>query len=244
MSSRLRCDSCDRQSLISASVRRKSLRSQESNFCDSSRIAASPRFSMSARMLSTVARILASSSARCAASRPRFRNFAIAASLTSLDRLRIDRRAGRAGQMQRRRGEEELVDAILRAILRQLLQIKDLTHRNADHRDHHPVPRLVGILRLVGPYFAAPGVGTDRRDVLFADPVAGLEGQPRRVAAGIAAPVLAFEAALLMAGAHDHEIALPYLDALLRRAVVELGIADGVAVVQRVHAFVAGDVEQ
>ena len=63
MSSRLRCDSCDRQSVISASVSRKSSRSQSSNLIDSSRTAASPRFSMSARIPSTVARTFESSSA-------------------------------------------------------------------------------------------------------------------------------------------------------------------------------------
>src|SRR6266571_8258173 len=51
--------------------------------------------------------------ARCA------RTAGMKASL-SLDRLRVDRRAGAAGDHQRRAAEEELVDLVARAILREL----------------------------------------------------------------------------------------------------------------------------
>src|SRR5262245_66678072 len=57
----------------------------------------------------------------------------------SLDRLRIDRGAGAAGDDQGRTAEEEFIDAVGRAVLRQLLEIEDLAHAQAHSRDHHPV---------------------------------------------------------------------------------------------------------
>src|SRR3954470_12661600 len=141
---------------------------------------------MSARMASTVARTFESSAARKAASRPRLRYRAICAAPKCglevdrkglLDGLRVDRRAGTARQVQRRRGEKEFVDLVAVAILGEFLQIEDLPHRNADRGDHHPVPWLVGVPGLVRTHLASPGIRTDRRNVLFADPVTRLEGK-------------------------------------------------------------------
>src|SRR5262245_14206397 len=113
----------------------------------------------------------------------------------SLDRLRIDRRAGAARDDQRRAAEEELVDAVLVAVFGQLLEIEDLAHAQPHGRDHHPVPRLVRLGGLVRPHLDAPGVGADRRDLLVLAPVTVLELDAGRVAAGIAAPLLLLEAA-------------------------------------------------
>jgi len=76
--------------------------------------------------------------------------------------------------MQRRRGEEEFVDVIVSAILRQLFKIKNLAMEmpiaglppNAT-ADWHPWSHWA--------HLAAPGIGADRRDVFFTNPVAGLE---------------------------------------------------------------------
>src|SRR5262245_8070206 len=152
--------------------------------------------------------------------------------VASLDRLRIDRRAGAAGDDQRRAAEEELVDAVGVAILGQLLEIEDLSHAQTHGRDHHPVPGLVRLGGLVRPDFDAPGVGADRRDLLVLAPVAVLELDARRIAAGVAAPLLLLQAALHLAGADDDEVAAPDRDVLVLGALVELVIGDGIAVLQ------------
>src|SRR5262249_54011203 len=113
----------------------------------------------------------------------------------SFDRLRIDRRARAARDDQRRTAEEELVDAVLLAVLGELLEIEDLAHAQAHGRDHDPVPRLIGIPSLVRSHLDAPGVGADRGDLLLLAPVAVLELDAGRVAARIAAPILFFVAA-------------------------------------------------
>src|SRR5213075_392542 len=107
-----------------------------------------------------------------------------------------------------------------------------------------PAPGLVGVPGFVGPHLASPGVRADRRDVFFTDPVAGLERETRRIAAGVAAPVVFLKAALLVPGAHDHEVALANGDTLLRGAGVEVGIGNGVAIIERLDALVTSDVEQ
>src|SRR5579864_7690870 len=145
------------------------------------------------------------------------------------DRLRIERRAGGAGDDQRRTAEEELVDAIVVAILGELLQIKDLAHAQAHGRDHHPVPRLIGFGGLVRPHFDAPSTGADRRDLLLLAPVAVLELDARRVAAGVTAPFTFRQAALHLAGADDDEIAAADRDVLLLGARVELVVGDAFA---------------
>src|SRR6266540_713881 len=162
----------------------------------------------------------------------------------SLDRLRVDRRAGAAGDDERGAAEEELVDAVGVAILGQLLEIEDFAHAQAHGRDHHPVPGLLRLGGLVRPHLDAPGVGADRRDLLVLAPVAVLEFHARRIAAGVAAPLLLLEAALHLPGAHDHEVAAPDLDVLVLGALVELIVADAFAVLEPVDAAEAGDVEQ
>src|SRR5580693_1574551 len=106
------------------------------------------------------------------------------------NRLRIDRRAGAAGYDERRAAEEEFVDAVLVAILGELLEIEDLAHAQPHGRDHHPVPRLVGFRCLVRPHLDTPGVGADRGDLFFLAPIAVLELYARRVTAGVTAPLL------------------------------------------------------
>src|SRR5580700_5165178 len=98
-------------------------------------------------------------------------------------RLRVDRRAGAAGDDQRRAAEKEFVDAVLVAILGELLEIENLAHAQAHGRDHHPVPRLVGFRGLVRSHLDTPGVGADRRDLLFLAPITVLEFYARRVTA-------------------------------------------------------------
>src|SRR5215471_4341288 len=93
----------------------------------------------------------------------------------SFDRLRVDRRAGAARDDQRRAAEEELVDAVLLAILGEFLEIEDLAHAQSHGRDHHPVPGLVRLRGLVRAHLDAPGIGTDRPDLLLLAPVAVLE---------------------------------------------------------------------
>src|ERR1700760_1582280 len=132
----------------------------------------------------------------------------------SFKRWRVDRRAGRAGDDQRRAAEEELVDLVLVAVFREFLEIEDLAHAQAHCRDHHPVPRLVRLGGLVRPHLDAPGVGADRGDLLVVAPVAVLELDAGRVAARIAAPGALLHAALHLAGADDDEIAAPDLDVL------------------------------
>src|SRR5690349_4164152 len=144
--------------------------------------------------------------------------------MSSFNRLRVDRASRAAGDDQRRAAEEELVDAVLDAVLGELLQIEDLAHAQAHGRDDDPVPRLVGVAGLVRPHLDAPGVGADRSDLLVLAPIAVLELDARRVTAGIAAPVLLGVAALHLSGADDDEIALPDLDVLCPRALVELVI--------------------
>src|SRR2546422_8564667 len=162
----------------------------------------------------------------------------------SLYRLRIDRRAGAAGDDERRAAEEELVDAVGVAIFRQLLEIEDFAHAQAHGRDHHPMPGLVRLGGFVRPHLDAPGVGADRRDLLVLAPIAVLELDARRVAAGVAAPFLLVKAALHLAGAHYHKVAAPDLDVLLLGALVELVVGYAFAVVQPVDAAMAGDVEE
>ena len=59
-----------------------------------------------------------------------------------LNRLRINRRSHRPCNRQRRPAEKEFVHFVRRAIVGQIFQIEYLAHGDADHRNHHPVPRL------------------------------------------------------------------------------------------------------
>src|SRR5580658_10469120 len=148
----------------------------------------------------------------------------------SFYRLRVDRRAGAAGDDERRAAEEEFVDAVLVAILGELLEIENLAHAKSHRRDHHPVPWLVGLGGLVRPHLDAPGVGADRGDFFFLAPVAVLEFHARRIAAGIAAPLLLGHAPFHLSGADQHEIAAADRDVLVLGALVELVVGNALAV--------------
>src|SRR5258705_4437086 len=143
---------------------------------------------------------------------------------------RIDRRADRARDRQRRRAEQELIHVVLCAVVRQILQVKNLAHRDAYHRNHYPMPRLERFGAFVWAHFAAPGVEADRRDLFAMYPLGGFEPQPRRVACRVSAPVAAREAMFHLAGAHDQEITGPHFDALRFRARIELVVAYAVTV--------------
>src|ERR1700730_968968 len=161
-----------------------------------------------------------------------------------LDRLRVDRRAGAAGDYQRRAAEEEFVDSVGGAIVGQVLEIEHLAHGQAHGGNDHPVPGLVGLGGIIGPHLDPPGVGADRGDLLFLAPVAVLELHAGRVAARKASPLLFLEAALHLTGAEDDEIAAANLDVLRLGALVEIVVGYSVAVLEMRDALEAGDVEQ
>src|SRR6266568_161883 len=208
---------------------------------------------MSARISSTVWRTLASAALIALASIPRLSQRAMVSlhsilvarlSSASLDRLRVDWRAGAAGDEERRAAEEKLVDAVLRAVLGEFLEIEDLAHAQAHGRDHHPVPGLVRLFGLVRPHLDAPSVGADRGHLLLLAPVAVFELDAGRVAPGVAAPLAFLQAALHVAGADDHKVAAPDRDLLLLGAGVELVVGDGFAVLEPVDAAEPRDIEQ
>src|ERR1700730_17087321 len=60
-----------------------------------------------------------------------------------LDRLRIDRRPGSAGDDERRAAKEEFVDPVLGAVLGELLEVEDFAHAQTHGWDDHPMPGLV-----------------------------------------------------------------------------------------------------
>src|SRR5215471_15554611 len=162
----------------------------------------------------------------------------------SLDRLRIDRRAGAAGDDERRSAEEELVDAVVGAILRQILEIKDFAHAQPHGGNDHPVPGLVRFRGLVRPHLDTPGIRADGGDLFVLAPIAILEPDAGRVAAGVAAPFFLLETALHLAGANDDKVAATDLDLLLLGALVELVVGNGFAVLEPVDAAQTCDVEQ
>src|SRR6185312_6255023 len=156
-----------------------------------------------------------------------------------------DRRADRAGDRDRGRDEQELVDLVGGAVVRQFLQLEDLAHGHAHDRDRDPVPGLVDAgLALVRPHLAAPGVAGERRQFGLLDEVECLEREAGGIAARIAVPTAGLLAALHHAGAHDDIVAAFERDVLLLRAREQIVIGDAVAVLKRLDAFVAGDVEQ
>src|SRR5580692_8124491 len=140
----------------------------------------------------------------------------------SFDCNRVYRGADRSGDWQRRGAEEKLVNMVLGTIRRQIFQIEDFAHADADHRDDHPVPGLARDARFVGPDLAAPGVRADRSHVRAANPFGGLKAQAGGVTAGVAAPRAARQATLHVARADDDKIALADLDSLRRRAFFQL----------------------
>ena len=115
--------------------------------------------------------------------------YSVDALISSLfDRDGIYRRPDRFGDGQRRGAEKEFVNFVLRAIRGQIFQVENFAHADADHGDHHPVPRLRGDGRFVGPDFAAPGIRADRGHVRAPDPLGGFKSQARSVAAGVVPP--------------------------------------------------------
>src|SRR5215471_9201012 len=162
----------------------------------------------------------------------------------SFDGLRIDRRAGAAGDDERRPAEEEFVDVVGGTILSELLKIKDLAHAQPHRGNHHPVPRLVRFRGLVGPHLHAPRIGANGRNFLVLTPIAILELDAGRVATRVAAPFLLLETTLQLSSADDDKIAAADLDVLLLGATVELVVGNAFAVLEPVHAAEAGDVEQ
>src|SRR5215831_12993714 len=162
----------------------------------------------------------------------------------SLDRLRIDWRAGAAGDDERRSAEEEFVDAVVGAVLRQILEIEDFAHAQPHGGNDHPVPGLVRFRGLVRPHLDAPGIRADGGELFLLAPVAVLELDAGRVAAGVAAPFFLAEAALHLAGANDDEVAAADLDLLLLGASVELVVGNAFAVLEPVDAAETRDVEQ
>src|SRR3981189_1340740 len=121
---------------------------------------------------------------------------------------------------------------VVGAVCGEVLQIKNLTHADADHGDHNPVPGLAGNVRFIWPNLAAPGIRADRGDVRAANPIGGLKSEPRRVAAGIAAPLTGGETTLHVARADDDKIAALYLHTLIGGAFFEFAGPDPVAVLQ------------
>src|SRR5262249_32622036 len=141
--------------------------------------------------------------------------------------------------------EEELVDAVDRAICGELFKIEDLAVDDADRRDRDPVPGLEYVrLSVVRADLYPPGVAADARDLPAMDPVQRLEGQTRRGTAGIATPLALSQAILHLSRADDHKVGASYLDALRTRGPVEIGDRDGIAVVETVDALVASHIEQ
>src|SRR5581483_1165249 len=161
-----------------------------------------------------------------------------------LDGLRVDGRAGAAGDDEGGAAEEELVHLVAGAVLGQLLEVEHLAHVKAHGRDHHPVPGLVDVLGLVGAHLHPPGVGADPGHLVRVEPVAALELEARRVAAGIAAPVAAPVAGLHLAGADDDEVASADVDLLRRSAGIEIVVGDALPVGQGLDALPPGDVEK
>src|SRR4029077_3733498 len=111
-------------------------------------------------------------------------------------------------------------------------------------RDHDPMPRLVGFGRLIWPHLDAPGVGTDRRQLLFLAPVAVFEFDTRRIAAGVAAPFLLRQTALHLAGAHNDEIAAADGHILLLGTFIQFVVGNAFAVLHPFDATESRDIEQ
>ncbi len=105
------------------------------------------------------------------------------------------------------------------------------------------MPGLVHLRGFVGPNLDAPGVRANGGDLLLLAPVAILEFDPGRIAAGKPAPTL-LEAFLELPGSDDDEITAADRYILGARTCVKLGVRNAVAVRQTLHIFEAGDVEQ
>ena len=89
--------------------------------------------------------------------------------MESLYRQCIKRRADSTCDGQRRRGKQELVNAVPGAVMADRFEIPDLAERDAHMHQRNDVQRLEQV-DLVRPDLAAPGVGGDGGDVMFVQP--------------------------------------------------------------------------
>src|SRR4030095_11725260 len=167
-----------------------------------------------------------------------------AAPVRLLDGERIGRRADCTRDRQRRRDEQEFVALVLGAVVRKRREIENLAYRQAHYGDGDPVPGLVGILCFVGAHLGTPGVGGDAGDLPLVQPIDGLEGQAGRVAAGIAVPALARQAARYVSRVYHQIVAAAHAYVLFLLGVVEYLIRDGEPVGQPLLSHGAGDVKQ
>src|SRR5882762_3265316 len=133
---------------------------------------------------------------------------------------------------------------VVGAVRGEVLQIKNLTHADADHGDHNPVPGLAGNVRFIWPNLAAPGIRADRGDVSAAYPVGGLKPEAWRFPARVAAPITGAEAAFHVPRADDDKIAALYLNTLIGGTFFEFGSPDPVAVLQGFDALMPGHIEK
>ena len=99
-------------------------------------------------------------------------------------------------------------------------------------------------LGLVRAHLAAPGVGSERRELGALDPLEGLEREARRVSARIAVPAPGLELGLHLSGAHHHEVATLQLHFLRSGGAVEVGRGDRVAVLEDLFAQGTRHVEE
>src|SRR5438477_6132133 len=98
---------------------------------------------------------------------------------TSLDRDRVDRRAQAADERLRRGLEQELVDAVVRAVGGQLLEVEVLAlgHPHLDEVQEVHRERQVGAFARVD--LEREAVGRERGDVVVAEPLDRLQRGPR-----------------------------------------------------------------
>src|SRR5262245_30339620 len=161
------------------------------------------------------------------------------------DGQRIGGRADRARDRDGGRDEQELVDAILGAILGEIRDVEDLAHGQPHDRDRDPVPRLIDArLRFVRTDLAAPGVAGDRGDLGPLDPLERLEREAGRVSTRVAVPASGLKLRLHLPGAHHDEIAALDLYPAGLRGAIEVRPGDGIAVLERVLAERTRDVEK
>src|SRR5260370_35832646 len=79
------------------------------------------------------------------------------------DGNRIRRGSNCSFDGQRRRAKKEFVDMVMRAVERKIIHIKNLSHSDADHGIHNPMPRLSRDGSFVGPYLSAPDIRSNLR---------------------------------------------------------------------------------
>src|SRR5262249_7146901 len=132
-----------------------------------------------------------------------------------------------------------------RAVVGEVLQIENLAHGHAHDRDRDPMPGLVdSAFGVVRTHLAAPGIACEGRKLGACHPFERLEGKAWCVPARIAVPTPNLEAALHLAGAHDHVVAALDGHALRLGGVVEILAGDAVTVLEPFLAEHARDVEE